>query len=314
MHTFLARRLLLTLFILLCLSIIVFSAVHAIPGDMVQVMLGPAATEQTVAALKKAYGLDKPLYTQYFLWLGNLLQGDLGDSLRGKKPVLDEILTRFPVTLQLILMAMGIALLIAVPVGVACAVKRNSWFDHLLRPVSVFGLSVPDFWWAVLIIIIISTYLPSLYGFGYVSIFDDFIENMKIMLPAAISLGIVEAAVTMRFIRSSLIEVLQADYITTARAKGLTETVTVGKHAIRNSMIDVLTVLGLQMGALLSGAVLVETVFGLPGLGRLALDAVRWRDYPLVQGTVLFLAAFFILINLVVDILYGVLDPRIRVS
>jgi peptide/nickel transport system permease protein len=298
----------------LCLSVIVFAAIHAIPGNMVQVMLGPAANEQTVAALEKSLGLDKPLYTQYLIWIGNVIQGDLGTSLRGGKPVLDEILTRFPITLQLILMALGIALIIAFPVGVACAIHRNTWFDHILRPISILGLSVPDFWWAVLFIILISTYFPEFYSFGYVGIFENFSENMKALLPAALALGIVETAVTMRFIRSSLIEVLQADYITTARAKGLTETVTIGKHAIRNAMIDVLTVIGLQLGALLSGAVLVEIVFGIPGIGRLALDAVQQRDYPMVQGSVLFIATFFILINLLVDVLYGVLDPRIRVS
>ncbi|MBT3368045.1 MAG: ABC transporter permease [Nitrospina sp.] len=311
---FLARRLFLTFFLLGCLSIIVFFAIRAIPGDMVQVMLGPGANEAAITALRKSYGLDKPLIIQYSIWLVKVLQGDMGESLRMGKPVLEEILTRFPVTLELITMAMGIALLIAFPFGVICAVKQNTWVDHLLRPISIFGLSIPDFWWAVMFIIIISNYLPQFYVFGYASMFEDLGMNLKAVLPAAISLGIVEAAVTMRFIRSSLVEVLKADYITTARAKGLTETVTIGKHAIRNSLIDVITVIGLQMGALLSGAVLVEIVFGLPGLGRMTLDAVFQRDYPMVQGSVLFIAGFFILINLLVDILYSVLDPRIRVS
>ncbi len=314
MYAFIIRRLLLAVFILFCLSIIVFTAVHMIPGDMVQVMLGPAATAEAVDALRKSFGLDQPLYVQYFIWIFNLVQGNLGESLRMGAPVLDSILTRFPITLELILMAMGLALFIAFPIGIICAVKRNSWFDHMLRPVSVLGLSVPDFWWAVIFIIVISTYFPEFYIVEYVGLFDDLALNLQAMLPAAVALGITLTAVIIRFVRSSLIEVLQTDYITTARAKGLSETVTIGKHALRNASIDVLTIIGLQMGALISGAVLVEVVFGLPGIGRLALDAVRQRDYPMVQGTVLFMASFFILINLLVDILYGFLDPRIRIS
>jgi len=314
MYAFIIRRLLLAVFILFCLSIIVFTAVHMIPGDMVQVMLGPAATAEAVDALRQSFGLDQPLYVQYFIWIFNLIQGNLGESLRMGAPVLDSILTRFPITLELIFMAMGLALLIAFPIGIICAVKRNSWFDHMLRPVSVLGLSVPDFWWAVLFIIVISTYFPEFYIVEYVGLFDDLTLNLKAMLPAAVALGITLTAVIIRFVRSSLIEVLQTDYIITARAKGLSEIVTIGKHALRNASIDVLTIIGLQMGALISGAVLVEVVFGLPGLGRLALDAVRQRDYPMVQGTVLFMASFFIFINLLVDILYGFLDPRIRIS
>ncbi len=314
MYTFIVRRLLLAVFVLFCLSIIVFFAVHMIPGDMVQVMLGPAATKEAIAALRKSFGLNQPLYVQYFLWILNLLQGNLGESLRMGAPVLDAIISRFPVTLELILLAMGLALLIAFPIGIICAVKHNSWFDHLLRPVSVIGLSVPDFWWAVILIIVISTYFPQFYIVEYMGFFDNFAVNLKAILPAAIALGITMSAVIIRFVRSSLIEVLQTDYITTARAKGLSETVTIGKHALRNTSTDVLTIIGLQMGALISGAVLVEVVFGLPGVGRLALDAVRQRDYPMVQGTVLFMASFFIFINLLVDILYGILDPRIRIS
>ncbi len=314
MYAFLARRLILAVIILFCLSIIVFIAIHSIPGDLAQVMLGPAATEQAVTALRKSMGLDKPLHEQYLSWIVNLIKGNMGNSLRMGTPVFDEIYSRLPVTLELIVLATLLSLIIAIPIGVVCAVKRNSWFDHLLRPVSIFGLSVPDFWWAVLFIILISYYFPQLYTPEYVSMLVNFGENMKTMIPASVALGITMAAMVMRYVRSSLSEVLMADYIVTARAKGLSEMVTVGKHAMRNAMIDVLTVVGLQMGALLSGAVLVEIVFSLPGVGRMALDAVLQRDYPVVQGTVMVIAALFILINLLVDILYSVLDPRIRVS
>jgi peptide/nickel transport system permease protein len=313
-HTYLARRLLLTLFILICLSIIVFMAIHAIPGDIVEVMLGQEATPQNVAALRKSLGLDRPLHVQYFTWLFNLLRGDMGESLRTGMPVLGEILYRLPVTLELTLFAMFLSLLIAIPMGVACAVKQGSWFDHLLRPISILGLSVPSFWWGVVLIILISRFLPQFYSSGYVSISEDLQANLKAIIPPAVALGIAMAAVVTRFTRSSLVEVLQEDYITTARAKGLTEAATVGKHGLRNAMVNVLTIVGLQLGTLLSGAVLVEYVFFLPGVGRLALDAVLQRDYPMVQGTVLVIATLFILTNLLVDILYGVLDPRVRVS
>lgn len=314
MQAYIARRLLLTVFILLCISIIIFISIHAIPGDIVQILLGQEATPQTVAALRKSMGLDRPLYVQYFTWLSQVLQGNLGDSLRTGRPVLGEILYRFPVTLELTVFSMIISLALAIPMGVAGAVKQNSWFDHLLRPVSIFGLSVPSFWWGVLFIIILSHYLPQFYSSGYVSIFENVRENMKAMIPPAVALGIAMAAVVTRFTRSSLVEILQEDYVRTARAKGLTELVTVGKHALRNAFINVLTIVGLQFSSLLSGAVLVEFVFSLPGVGRLALDAVLQRDYPMVQGTVIFIAFMFVMVNLIVDVLYGVLDPRIRVS
>ncbi len=314
MQAYLARRLLLTLFILLCISIFIFISIRAIPGDIVQVLLGPDATKETVTALRKSMGLDRPLYIQYFTWLVHVLQGDLGDSLRTSRPVLGEILYRFPVTLELTVLSMIMSLTLAIPMGVVGAVKQNNWFDHLLRPISIFGLSVPSFWWGVLFIILLSRYLPEFYSSGYVGIFENFRENIKAMIPPAIALGIAMAAVVTRFVRSSLVEILQEDYVRTARAKGLTELITVGKHALRNAFINVLTIIGLQFGSLLSGAVLVEFVFSLPGVGRLALDAVLQRDYPMVQGTVIFIAFTFVMVNLVVDLLYGVLDPRIRVS
>lgn len=314
MYTYLARRLLLTLFILICLSVIVFIAIHAIPGDIVEVMLGQEATPENVAALRKSMGLDKPLYAQYFKWLFNLLRGNLGESLRSGRPVLGEILYRLPVTLELILFSMCVSLLISIPTGVACAVTQNSWFDHLLRPISILGLSVPSFWWGVLFIILISRYLPQFYSSGYVGILEDTEANLRAVVPPAVALGIAMAAVVTRFTRSSLIEALQEDYVMTARSKGLTEVRTVGKHALRNSLINVLTIVGLQWGSLLSGAVLVEYVFSLPGVGRLALDGVLQRDYPMVQGTVLVIAFLFVVTNLLVDILYGFLDPRVRLS
>ena len=314
MYTYIARRLILTIFILFSLSIVLFVAMHAIPGDIVEVMLGIEATPESVAALKKAFGLDKPLYVQYFKWLSKVVQGDLGDSLRTGRSVLGEVLYRLPLTLQLTLYSMIISLFIAIPMGIASAVKQNSWFDHILRPISIVGLSVPTFWWGILFIILISYYMPSFYSGGYVSIFKDFWGNFKAIFPPALSLGIAMAAVVTRFTRSSLIEVLQEDYITTARAKGMNELLVVGKHGLRNSMINVLTIVGLQTAQLLGGAVLIETVFSLPGVGRLALDAVLQRDYPMVQGSILMISFLFVLVNLVVDLLYGLLDPRIRIS
>ena len=314
MYTYIARRLILTIFILFSLSIVLFVAMHAIPGGIVEVMLGIEATPESVAALEKAFGLDKPLYVQYLKWLSKVVQGNLGDSLRTGRPVLGEVLYRLPLTLQLTLYSMIISLFIAIPMGIASAVKQNSLFDHILRPISIVGLSVPTFWWGILFIILISYYMPSFYSGGYVSIFKDFWGNFKAIFPPALALGIAMAAVVTRFTRSSLIEVLQEDYITTARAKGMNELLVVGKHGLRNSMINVLTIVGLQAAQLLGGAVLIETVFSLPGVGRLALDAVLQRDYPMVQGSILMISFLFVLVNLVVDLLYGLLDPRIRIS
>ena len=277
-------------------------------------MLGIEATPQSVAALKKAMGLDQPIYVQYLKWLYNVAQGNLGESLRNGRPILGEILYRLPVTLELIFFAMIISLCFAIPIGIISAIKQNSWFDHILRPISIVGLSVPSFWWGIVFIILISYYIPSFYSGGYISIFKDFWGNFKAIFPPSLAMGIAMAAVVTRFTRSSLIEVLQEDYITTARAKGLSERMVVGKHGLRNSLINVLTIVGLQAGYLLSGAVLVETVFSLPGVGRLALEAVYQRDYPMVQGAILVTSFIFVMVNLVVDLLYGLLDPRIRLS
>ena len=314
MYTYIARRLILTAFILFSLSIIVFVSMHAIPGSFADIMLGIEATPDSVAALKKSLGLDKPIYLQYLKWLSQVVQGNLGESLRLGRPVLGEIIYRLPVTIQLTLYSMIISIFIAIPVGIASAVKQNSWFDHILRPISIVGLSVPTFWWGILFIILISYYIPSFYSGGYVSIFKDFWGNFKAIFPPALSMGIAMAAVVTRFTRSSLIEVLQEDYIVTARAKGLTELFVVGKHGLRNSLINVLTIVGLQTASLLGGAVLIEAVFSLPGVGRLALDAVLQRDYPMVQGSILMISFLFVMVNLVVDLLYGLLDPRIRLS
>jgi len=314
MYTYIVRRLIHTAFILFVLSILVFVAIHAIPGSIVNILLGIEATPESVAALEKSMGLDKPVYVQYVKWLSHIVQGNLGDSLRTGRPVLGEILYRLPVTLQVIFHAMIISLFIAIPVGIVSAVKQNSWFDHILRPLSIVGLSVPTFWWGILFIILISYYIPSFYSGGYVCIFKDFWGNFKAIFPPSLALGIAMAAVVTRFTRSSLIEVLQEDYIVTARAKGLAEVLVVGKHGLRNSLINVLTIVGLQAGSLLAGAVLVEAVFSLPGVGRLALDAVYQRDYPMVQGSILVISFLFVMVNLVVDLLYGLLDPRIRIS
>ena len=314
MLTYIARRLLLTVFILVSMSMIVFAAMHAIPGDTVAVMLGLNATPESVVALTKAMGLDQPIYVQYVKWAANLVHGNLGKSLRTSRPVAGEIWLRMPVTVELTVVSLIISLLIAIPMGIASALKKNTWFDHLSRPVSILGLSVPSFWWGIVFIILISRYAPQLYSPGYVSIFKDLGANLKAILPPAVAMGIAMAAVVTRFTRSSLIEVLEEEYIVTARAKGLTEMVVVGKHALRNSLINVLTIVGLQTAQLLCGTVLVESVFSLPGLGRLALDAVLQRDYPMVQGSILFIAFVFIMINLLVDLMYGFLDPRIRLS
>jgi len=299
---------------MISLSIIIFGGMHAIPGSVADIMLDIQATPESKAALEKKLGLDKPIYVQYLKWAGNVVQGNFGDSLRTGRAVGGEILRRMPITIQLTVYAMLISLVIAIPLGIASAVKQNTWFDHILRPLSIVGLSVPTFWWGILFIILISYYIPWFFSGGYVSIFEDFWGNFKAMFPPAVALGIAMAAVVTRFTRSSLIEVLQEDYITTARAKGLKEVLVVGKHGLRNSLINVLTIVGLQFGSLLGGAFFIEVVFSLPGIGRLALDAIYQRDYPMVMGSILVVSFLFIMVNLLVDLLYGLMDPRIRLS
>jgi peptide/nickel transport system permease protein len=314
MGTYILKRLVSMVPVLLLVSVLIFSLIHLTPGDPVLVMLGEEATPEARDALRRQLGFDQPLPVQYGIWLGRVLQGDLGRSIRTNQPVSEAILQRLPVTLELSLLAMLVSLSIALPAGIVAAVRRNSRADLASTVFSLLGVSMPNFFLAVLLIFVLSLQLRWLPPIGYVNPFEDLGGNLKAMVMPALTLGTALAAVVARLTRSTLLEVLQQDYVRTAWAKGLREGVVIQRHAMKNALIPVVTVVGLQLGNLLGSAIVTETIFALPGIGRLVIDSIFQRDFPLVQGVVLYLALMFLLINLVVDLIYAYLDPRIRYS
>lgn len=299
---------------LLGVTLAVFLLIRLIPGTIVDQMIGTEGSysEETVRALRAFFGLDVPIHVQYGRWLLSVLQGDLGTSWRTGIPVLQMILSRFEVTAELTLGAMVVALVFGIPLGILSARRENTILDHAARVVSLFSLSIPVFWQATMLILAVSLWLHWAPAFAFVSLWVNLRANLAIMVLPSIALGTAVAAVFMRMTRSSLLEVMGEHYIRTARAKGVSERAIVWAHAMRNSLIPLITVAGVQMGYLLGGAIITEEVFTLPGVGRLILWAVFQRDYPLVQGTILFISVLFMLVNLVVDLAYAVIDPRIR--
>lgn len=295
-------------------SIAVFLLVRLIPGTVVDQMVGMEGSysEESKRALQAFFGLDQPIHLQYARWLGSVLRGDLGTSWRTGLPVLGLIVSRLEVTLELTLGAMLVALLVGVPLGILSARRENTALDHVVRITSLFGLSLPVFWQATMLILAFSLWLNWAPSVDFVSPLSAPLRNMEMMALPSLALGTAVAAVFMRMTRSSLLEVMRQDYVRTARAKGLSERGVVWSHALKNSLIPMITVAGVQVGYLLGGAVVTEEVFTLPGVGRLLLWAVFQRDYPVVQGTILFVSALFMLGNLVVDLLYAYVDPRIR--
>jgi peptide/nickel transport system permease protein len=312
MLKFILHRGLATVPVLCLLSLIVFSLIHLTPGDPVQIMLGEENDPQALEALRRELGLDRPIIEQFLRWLPRLLQGDFGRSLRSRQPVLEAISERLPVTIELTALAMVISLSIALPAGVISALRRNSALDVVSTVTALTGVSIPNFFLGILLIVVFAQELNWLPSSGYVSPLQSLTFNLKTMVLPALTLGTGLAAIVMRMTRSSLLEVLRQEYVLTARAKGLAETGIIMRHALKNALIPVTTILGLQMGTLLGGAVLTETIFTLPGLGRLVVDSIFARDFPMVQGVVLFLALTRIACNFVVDIGYALLDPRIR--
>lgn len=314
MLSYILNRFLAAIPTLLGVAVITFLLMRAVPGDVVTSLVGLDAnnTPERLAELRRLFGLDLPLHVQFGQWFGAVLQGDLGTSLRTGRSVADDLALRFPVTLQLTLLGLLVALLIAVPLGVLAAIRRGSFADYLASLFALLGLSVPGFFLAVLLILLFALALGWLPPAGYVPMRDSLAENFRHMLLPAFSLGVILAGAITRILRSSMLEVLGRDYIRTARAKGLAERVVVYRHALRNALIPVITVIGLQFGSLLGGAVIIEQVFSLPGVGRFALEGINLRDYPVVQGTVLFVAAAAVFVNLIVDLLYSLIDPRIR--
>ncbi len=305
MLRYVRTRLLAALPVLLGVSILVFSMLHLLPGDPAQIILGEAVTSaQDLARLRRELGFDAPLHVQYARFLGRALSGDLGRSLQSRRPVLDEILAQLPSTVQLTLAGLALAVVVGVVLGVAAATHRGSWADTLCMLLALGGLSLPAFWLGLMLIFFFALQLGWLPATGQGGL-------ARLVLPA-LTLGYGAAGVIARLVRSSMLEVLRIEYVTTARSKGLAERRVVYRHALRNALIPVITIVGLQFGALLGGTVVIETVFARQGIGRLLVGAILYKDFPLVQGIVLFTASAYVLVNLLVDLGYALADPRIR--
>jgi len=310
--TLLGRRLLATIPLLFLVSLVVFALVHALPGDPAVLFLGEEADPETLARFRVRLGLDRPLVAQYAAWLGRALRGDLGRSLRTNQPVAEAILERLPVTLELLVAALSVSLAIAIPMGIVSAVKRNSGVDLVSTVFALVGFAMPGFWLGIILIYVFALLLRWLPPSGWVPLPASVPQNLLSLVLPAFTLGTALAALVTRQLRSGMLEVLRQDYVRTAQAKGLSERQVVGKHALKNALISVVTVVGLQLGGLLGNTIITETLFALPGVGRLMIDSIFSRDFFVVQGVILFLAVGYVLSNLLVDVLYSYLDPRIR--
>jgi peptide/nickel transport system permease protein len=297
--------------VLLGVSVIVFGLMQLVPGDPVRVALGTRFDQETYDALRERAGLDRPLLVQYFSYLGNALTGDLGVSFRSGQPVTHALLDRLPATLSLAGMALLIALLIAIPLGIVSATRSGKLSDYTATVFSQIGVSIPDFWMAILLILLFTGVLGWLPPSGYVAFTEDPVGWLEHIVMPAVTVGVVSGSILTRFVRSSVLESMSRDYVRTATSKGLPGSVVLRRHVVRGALVPVITITGVQLATLLGGVVVVEVIFAWPGLGRLTYDAVQARDYPVMQGAVLVFAAIFLLVNLVVDLLYAALDPRI---
>lgn len=314
MIAFILRRILIAVPTLLLVSIFVFGLQKLLPGDPILVMAGEDRNPEVLEYLREKYRLNDPVPMQYLYWLGGVLQGDLGVSLRTNQPVLTLIASKLPVTIQLAVMSMIFAFLIGIPAGILSAVRKGTWVDWLANVVALSGLSIPNFWLGIMLILLVSVNLGWLPASGYESPWVDPVKSFQTMLMPSFVLGTALAATLMRHTRSAMLGVLQTDYVRTARAKGLAERIVVIKHAFRNAVLPIVTLSALLFGELLAGAVLTEQIFTIPGFGKLIVDAVFNRDYAVVQGVVLCTAVGFILMNLVADVLYVLLNPRMRTA
>ena len=314
MFEYIVRRIVYGLLILLVMTVFTFVVMRLVPGDVVTLQLAQAGvvSEEQMAALKSEMGLDKPVWQQLLIWLKDALQGDLGTSLWSQQPVMDMIAKRLPVTLELVGLSVIISLLVGIPLGVIAAVKHGKWADQLIRVTAITGLSIPNFWLGLLIITFLSLWFGWIPPIAYRSFLEDPAVNLQKMILPALALAVTLSASTIRMTRSALLEVLHSDFIRTVRAKGASERIVIYKHALRNSLISVVTLVGLQIGILLGGTVVLEYIFSIPGMGSLIFETVSNRDYPVVQACVLIYGGMFILVNLLVDITYGWIDPRIR--
>ncbi len=322
MREYIIKRILQMIPTILMITLVVFALMKAIPGDPIIALLGDAYEEEDAVRLRAEYGLDKPVYVQYLVWLGKLVQGDWGESILSGRSILRDVLIRLPITVELVVLAMVVALLIAIPAGIIAAMRQNTWSDYTAMSSALVGVAVPDFFLGVILLLIFSfgfkgllpssgwVYLPgtcpsivcesSLWG------------NLQHVIMPAIALGVGRAAILTRLLRASMLEIVRMEYVTTARAKGLGENIVVLKHALKNALIPTITVLGLQIGFLIGGAIIVETLFAIPGLGTYGIEAIIARDYQQVQGFALLVAVSFVVINFIVDLTYSFLDPRIR--
>jgi peptide/nickel transport system permease protein len=312
LRRYIVKRLFIAIPSLLIASLVVFALPRLIPGDAVQLMLEEKAYAKDIEELREKLGLNRPLHVQYVEWAARAVRGDLGESLWTKRPVLEEIRHRLPITLELAVIALAISLLIALPIGIVAAVRQDSLGDLLARSVAILGLSVPGFWLATLVIVLPAIWWNWRPSAEFTPFTVDPVANLRHMWLPALVLGIAAAAALMRLTRGMLLEVLRQDYVRTAWSKGLAERAIVFKHALRNGIIPVVTLLGTQLPQIIGGTVVIETIFGLPGMSRFLFDAINQRDYPVIQGVNLIVVSFIVMINLVVDALYAVLDPRIR--
>jgi peptide/nickel transport system permease protein len=310
---YILRRLIQSAFIIWGCATLVFFMLRLIPGDPVVQMLGPEYTPEAAEALRQKLGLNQPLHMQYLLWFGHMLTGDLGGSIATGETVKEIIATGLPKTLSLAGLSFLIAVVIAVPAGIIAALRRNTAFDFAASIVAFIGVSMPSFWFGILLILIFAVRLRWLPAIGYAELREDgFVAWLERLILPSLAIGAGYSAILMRFVRAGLLEVLGSDYVRTARAKGVRERAVVLRHALRNALIPVVTVIGIQLALLLSGTVVVETVFSIRGIGRILVGAIFDRDYPIVQGVILLIAVIFVLANLIVDIVYTFIDPRIR--
>ncbi|HEY7494560.1 MAG TPA: ABC transporter permease [Candidatus Tectomicrobia bacterium] len=302
--------------VLLILSIAVFSLVHFLPGDVIDTLVGQESVSDPAIrqALEKEYGLDKPMYVQYLVWLGKILQGNFGKSLVTRRPISLELFERIPATIYLALVSVAISLVIAVPLGTLAAVKRNTMVDYVSQTISLFGISIPEFWFAIMGILLFSLYLGWLPSSEYYSPVENLGQSLRHLILPAATLGFRQAAITTRLTRSSMLDEVQKEYVDTARAVGLPEHKVIYKYTLRNAMIPTLTISGLQLAQLLGGTVVIETIFAWPGVGRALYEAIIGRDFPLIQAGVLVLGTAVVVINLLVDLMYRVLNPRVRLA
>jgi peptide/nickel transport system permease protein len=322
MRKYILKRLLQVIPTVLMITLVVFAMMQAIPGDPIVALLGDAYDEEDASRLRREYGLDRPIVEQYAIWLGRLMRGDWGESYLSGRDVLDDVVLRLPITVELIILAMGVALIIALPAGIIAALRQNTWADYTAMTSALVGVSIPDFFLGILLLLVFSFALHGLLpssGWVYLPgtcptvVCDESVGgNLRHVIMPAIALGVGRAAILTRLLRASMLEVIRMEYITTARAKGLVENLVIIKHALKNALIPTVTVMGLQVGFLIGGAIVVETLFAIPGLGTYGINAIITRDYQQVQGFILLVALCFVLVNFLVDLTYSFLDPRIH--